>query len=117
MVSSSSGTSGSCAPHAHRRDGYVVEVRYAKVGGRTDIRIREPGESGFQTVSRDELDQRLGKISREHEEGLYIKVIFPEDSGLSHDDAWRFTNALHGKYDYYYRDQPAASGDRSEATP
>jgi chromosome segregation ATPase len=96
---------------------HVVEVRYAKVGGRTDIRIREPGESGFQTVSRDELDQKLGKISREHEEGLYIKVIFPEDSGLSHDDAWRFTNALHGKYDYYYRDQPAASGDRSEATP
>ncbi len=95
---------------------YLVEVRYAKVGGRADIRIREPGESGFQPVSRDELDLRLGKISREHEEGLYIKVIFPEDSGLSHDDAWRFTNALHGKYDYYYRDQPATNGDESEAT-
>jgi septal ring factor EnvC (AmiA/AmiB activator) len=87
---------------------YVVEVRYAKPAGRPDIRIREPGEERFRSVSRAALEARLAALNRDHREGLYVKVIFPENSGLSYNEAWRFTNALHGKYDYYYREQPAA---------
>lgn len=87
---------------------HLVEVRYAKVGGRADIRLREAGGGPFRFVSQATLEGRLAALQQEHPEGLYIKVIIPEDSGLSYEDAWRFTNSLHARFDYYHREQPAA---------
>ena len=47
-----------------------------------------------------------------------MKVIIPEDSGLSYNEAFRFTTELHGKYDYYTRGRtrsPAAPDTPSES--
>jgi hypothetical protein len=38
---------------------------------------------------------------------LYVKVIIPDNSGLSYNEAWRFTNDMLTRYDYY--SQPDSS--------
>ncbi|MGD8910661.1 MAG: hypothetical protein PVI92_15075 [Chromatiales bacterium] len=80
----------------------VVEVRYAKVGGKYRIDYKGPGDSSFQGISRKSLDRKLTQLKK-RDNNLYIKVILPKDSGLSYSEAWSFTNHLHRNYDYYFQ--------------
>ncbi|MCU7844264.1 MAG: hypothetical protein KZQ93_10530 [Candidatus Thiodiazotropha sp. (ex Monitilora ramsayi)] len=82
----------------------VVEVRYAKSGGKYRIDYKAPGQSGFKRVSRKTLDKRLTQLKK-RDNNLYVKVILPKDSGLSYSEAWSFTNHLHQKYDYYFQEE------------
>jgi DNA repair exonuclease SbcCD ATPase subunit len=82
----------------------VVEVRYAKVGGKYRIDYRAPGDNSFQRISRKSLDQKLTQL-QQRDNNLYIKVILPKDSGLSYSEAWSFTNHLHRNYDYYFQEK------------
>ncbi len=88
---------------------YRVEVRYSKTDGRERIEVATPDQPGFRPVTRGQLDELLARLKREKREGLYIKIIFPDRSGLSFNEAWSFTAGLHSKYDYYFQD--------GEATP
>lgn len=83
---------------------YVVEVRYTKTDNQHRIAMKTPDQERFSPLSREELDRRLSALKQEHENALYIKVIFPENSGLSYNEAWEFTSGLHKKYDYYFQD-------------
>jgi len=99
------------------RGRYVVEVRYSKPGGEPVIAYKTPADAEFRVASREELGEVLGKLKAEHRNGLYIKIIFPKDSGLSYNEAWQFTADLHKRYDYYFQENPpprAASGSGSE---
>jgi len=51
------------------------------------------------------MHQRLAALKKQYPKTLYVKIIFPEDSNLSHTEAWGFTNELHKKYDYYFQQQ------------
>ena len=82
----------------------VVEVRYAKSGGKYRIDYRAPGAGSFQSVSRKTLDKRLTQLKNKGN-NLYVKVILPKDSGLSYSEAWKFTNHLHQNYDYYFQEE------------
>jgi len=88
---------------------FPVEVRYTKAGGGYQIRFREGDAGDYADTSRDKLDQRLAKLKSEHPEGLYVRVVIPDGSGLSFSEAWEFTNHLHRNYDYYFRDSPVGS--------
>lgn len=81
----------------------VAEVRYEKVDGSSKIRFRGPGETNFSVVDQDELEQKLAALQKSDPTKLYVKVVIPEDSGLSYNEAWTFTVDLLNKYDYYYR--------------
>ena len=83
---------------------YVVEVRYEKVNGNYRIGFQEPGQSGYRVLDRAALDKRLGALSKKYPNRLYVKIIIPEHSGLSYNEAWRFTQQILDSYDYYYRD-------------
>jgi hypothetical protein len=83
---------------------YVIEVRYSKSRGRPRIGYRKPGESGFTSISRSGLERLLGTLKAKHPKKLYVKIIFPEKSGLSFNEAWKFTDTLLKKYDYYYQE-------------
>jgi len=83
---------------------YLVEVRYYKRKGRYHIEWREGDSGEFRSVSRNKLDAILARLKEKHKEGLYIRVILPEDSGLSYSEAWKFTNDLHRRYDYYFQE-------------
>lgn len=82
----------------------VVEVRYSKVNSEYHIEYKEPNQTGYTTASRSELERRLAELRDKNPDALYIKIIFPDNSGLSYGEAWRFTSELHKAYDYYYRE-------------
>lgn len=78
----------------------VVEVMYQRSG----YSIRKPGEATYRTVGAGELDSELGGLKATHGTDLYVKIIIPENSGLSYNQAWAFTRDTLGKYDYYYQE-------------
>ncbi len=82
---------------------HLIEVRYWKEDGKYRMSWREGGEGSFQEINRARLEKVLQRLSNEKKNGLYVKVIFPEKSGLSYSEAWKFTSELHGKYDYYFK--------------
>ncbi len=96
---------------------FLVEVRYWKEGGQPKINYREGGSGQFEPLSRSEMDKRLTALVKAEENGLYIRVIFPENSGLSYNEAWQFTSYVHNKYDYYYQDSPPPPADVETTEP
>jgi chromosome segregation ATPase len=85
---------------------HVVSVRYFKEDKKIQIRLRESEDEDYQDVNPDQLNKRLAKLKDEYAGNLYVKVIIPEDSGLSYSEAWNFTYDLLQKYDYYHQDEP-----------
>jgi len=83
---------------------HVVTVRYRKENGHYLSRIRDTGEADYSVVSRKELHRRLAKLKDDHSGNLYVKLIIPDDSGLSYTEAWTFTRDILDKYDYYHQE-------------
>ena len=111
-------------PARSARGRYLVEVRYAKEADRSRISVRPQDAPQFRDLGREQLHQELTQLAQQHPEGLYIKIIFPEDSGLSYTEAWKFTSELHSQYDYYYlkpdnseADQTPGADPNAEETP
>ena len=82
---------------------HVVTVRYWKEDGHDQFRIRDSGESDYRVVTLKQLHQRLAKLKAGHSGELYVKLIIPDDSGLSYNEAWGFTLDVLDKYDYYHQ--------------
>ena len=91
-------------PARSARGKYIAEVYYVKGESGNVIRYREPGDAGFSRLDLDEVESRLARLKREQGENLYVKIIIPEDSGLTYNEAWNFMRNLLVKYDYYYQD-------------
>ena len=83
---------------------YIAEVYYVKGESGEIIRYRQPGDEGYSRLSLAEVEARLDKLKREQGSNLYVKIIIPEDSGLSYSEAWQFMRNLLVKYDYYYQE-------------
>ena len=49
-----------------------------------------------------QINKEKHMIDKQHAKNLYIRLIFPEDSKLSYNDAWKFSKEILGKYDYYH---------------
>lgn len=85
---------------------HIVEVQYAKRADAEEIKLRrDPKQNAATPISRAELDRALSELKDQYGEQLYIKIVFPKDSGLSYNEAWGFTRSLLYRYDYYYRDK------------
>ena len=82
---------------------HVVTVRYWKKGKLYHLRIKDMGEEDYRVVSREELHRQLAALKEKHENQLYVKLIIPDDSGLSYNEAWGFTVEMLDKYDYYHQ--------------
>jgi len=91
---------------------HVVTVRYWKEGKYYQIRIKDTGEDEYRAVGRKELHEELSRLKERYGKNLYVKLIIPDDSGLSYNEAWGFTFDVLNKYDYYHQDsgqeKPAA---------
>ena len=85
----------------------VAEVVYSKAG----YSLKKPNEVNARTVDRATLETELAGLKAKFAKDLYVKVIIPDNSGLSYNEAWRFTNDMLSKYDYY--EQP----DESKKAP
>jgi DNA repair exonuclease SbcCD ATPase subunit len=91
-------------PARSARGKYIAEVYYVKGQSGNVIRYRQPGDEGYSRLSLTQVEKRLDKLKLEQGENLYVKIIIPEDSGLSYSEAWGFMRNLLVKYDYYYQE-------------
>jgi chromosome segregation ATPase len=82
---------------------HVVTVRYWKEGGQNQLRIKDTGEEDDRVVGREELHRQLAALKEKYGNKLYVKLIIPDDSGLSYNEAWGFTVEMLDKYDYYHQ--------------
>jgi len=83
---------------------YIAEVYYVKGDTGKVISYKQPGDSGFIRLSLAEVESRLDQLKQQYGKDLYIKIIIPEDSGLTYSEAWDFMRSLLVKYDYYYQE-------------
>ena len=91
-------------PARTARGKHIAQVYYVKGEDGNVIRYRQPGDAGFSRLSLAEVEERLEKLKRQYGKDLYVKIIIPEDSGLTYNEAWQFMRNLLVKYDYYYQD-------------
>jgi len=82
---------------------YVVSVNYQHRNGKATIRFKDAGAENYQTMSSKQLHKKLAALKKKHPEKLYIKIVIPEKSGLTYNEAWNFMKGLLDKYDYYYQ--------------
>lgn len=82
---------------------YIVAVTYTKRKGRDVYRLRASPSAEYEKVSRKKLERLLLTLKKKHSTELYVKVIIPEKSGLSYNEAWKFTNFIQKSYDYYHQ--------------
>jgi chromosome segregation ATPase len=90
-------------PARSARGKYIAQVYYVKGKSGNVIRYKQPGDKDFSTLSLAEVETRLTQLKREHGKNLYVKIIIPDDSGLTYNEAWEFMRQLLVKYDYYYQ--------------
>ncbi len=90
-------------PARTARGKFIAEVYYVKGENGNIIRYREPGGE-FSRLSLAEVERRLGRLKAEKGKNLYVKIIIPQDSGLTYNEAWNFMRNLLVKYDYYYQE-------------
>ena len=83
---------------------YIAEVYYIKEGASDIIRFRQPGQPEYERVSLAEVESLLAELKAEKGQDLYVKIIIPENSGLTYNEAWNFMRNLLVKYDYYYQE-------------
>lgn len=83
---------------------HIAQVYYVKGEDGDVIRYRQPGDAGFSRLSLAEVEERLAKLKQQYGKDLYVKIIIPENSGLTYNEAWEFMRNLLVKYDYYYQD-------------
>ncbi len=76
----------------------VVEVMYQKTG----YSLRKAGEGSYRNLDRAALESELGALKTQFGNDLYVRIVIPDNSGLSYSEAWSFTNQILSRYDYYY---------------
>jgi DNA repair exonuclease SbcCD ATPase subunit len=91
-------------PARTARGKQIAQVYYVKGEDGDVIRYRQPGDTEFSRLSLAEVEARLEKLKRKYGKDLYVKIIIPEDSGLTYNEAWEFMRNLLVKYDYYYQE-------------
>lgn len=91
----------------------VVEVMYRKTG----YSIRKPGDGSYRNLDRGALESELGELKTQFGTDLYVKIIIPDNSGLSYSEAWGFTNNILNRYDYYYNQAGNTAPAAPEARP
>jgi chromosome segregation ATPase len=80
----------------------VTRVQYSRVGGQERILLTPVGTPHPEPVTKAELYRRLSEMKAKYGDELYVKIVIPDDSGLSYNEAWDFTKDILSKYDYYY---------------
>ncbi len=86
-------------------DKKVVAVHYSKKDGDYRILLKDLDAADFTPIDLQQLHARLGALQKEWQDKLYVKIIIPEDSGLSYNEAWSFTKDILSRYDYYYQEK------------
>ncbi|MEE9304229.1 MAG: hypothetical protein V3U84_10650 [Thiotrichaceae bacterium] len=81
---------------------HVVRVIFNKNSGVSSYQIGEQDKDNLRTLSKGNLHKALTQLKLKHGDDLYVKIIIPASSKVSHAEAWKFTSEMLNKYDYYH---------------
>ena len=95
-------------PARSAKNKHVVKVILEKSGREQRYQVLDQEEAAINTQSRQQLNKILTRLKQEYGNDLYVKIIIPKSSRISHSEAWRFTSDILKQYDYYH------SGEDSE---
>ncbi len=82
---------------------YLVSVSIERINGKKHIRFKDAGDENFTLINKKQLHSKLAKLQKKHTKNLYLKIVIPEKSGLTYNEAWEFMKETLHKYDYYYQ--------------
>ena len=82
----------------------VVAVHFSRKDGDYRILFKDLNSTEFRAVDARQLDKRLTQLKNKWRDKLYVKIIIPEVSGLTYNEAWSFTKDILSRYDYYYQE-------------
>jgi len=91
-------------PSRSAKGKYMVSVNYERVKGKERIRFKDSGQDNYSAVSKKQLHKKLAKLHKKYPKKLYIKIVIPNESGLTYNEAWTFMKETLHKYDYYYQE-------------
>lgn len=83
----------------------VATVSFQRQDGRHRITFKGVDTEKVETLTLDQLHRQLGELKNKWQDQLYVRIIIPENSGLTYNEAWTFTKDILSRYDYYYPDQ------------
>lgn len=89
-------------PARSRKGKRIAEIHYLNASNKVSYRLKEPGKRSLIKLNRTQLYRRLAQLQKVNPKDLYIKIVFPEGSQVTHDEAWRVTKGLLSRFDYYY---------------
>lgn len=90
-------------PARSPRNKHVVEVLYdARNAGRV-YALREGHGQAWNEIARTTLEQQLTNLKQQYGDTLYVRIIIPDNSDISFNEAWGFTHQMLKRYDYYYQ--------------
>ncbi len=89
-------------PARSTKNKYVVRVVFNKNNGARSYQLGEQDQPTLQRLSKAKLDSKLERLKQKHGDSLYVKIIIPNSSNVSHAEAWKFTSEMLNKYDYYH---------------
>ncbi len=91
-------------PARSSKDKYIVSVDYERIKGKERILIKGSDDEKYTVVTKKQLHNKLAMLKKKHSKKLYVRIIIPEKSGLTYNEAWTFMRGLLTEYDYYYQD-------------
>jgi chromosome segregation ATPase len=83
---------------------YIVTVNYERIKGKERIRFKDASDETYTQLTEKQLHSKLDNLKKKYPKQLYIRIIIPEKSGLTYNEAWNFMLSLLKKYDYYYQE-------------
>ncbi len=84
----------------------IVSARLQKIDDESRYAIKLPDSRSFVPVDKDTLHEQLAALKAQYGDKLYVRIVFPDNNGLSYKEAYSFTNEILSKYDYYHAEQP-----------
>lgn len=81
----------------------IVATRMQKIDGVKQYAIKMPQGKSFEPVDEATLQQRLAALKAKYGDKLYVRIVFPDNNGLSYKEAYSFTTDILNKYDYYHQ--------------
>ncbi len=82
----------------------VVSVQVLRSEGELRYLVKDVGGDAWAQMSRQAMYARLESLKARLGDDLYVKVVIPDDSGLTYNEAWDFTKDVLSRFDYYYKD-------------
>ena len=99
-------------PARSKKDKFVVAIIYTKHKGHPVYRLRTHPKGEYKNVSRRQLERKMEKLKKQHKNDLYVKVIIPKNSGLSYNEALKFTSFMQKSYDYYFQPEETEESEK-----